>query len=200
MQLTKTAIRTQSVKIYASAHITRYPLLQQEQTDLAKIYGDLQSNLKDKKSVKSAFEMNPDFDWELANQKKLAELKKIGEKQPSEDGAESAESGDDERFAGKKINDVIHYSTAPLEWNGLDSILDMAKKSVENDPQFNDSKAIELLSWPSSVPIAVDTENISGEQKVTKKIFHLQAYLECEFNDLADIEFDNWCEESKLAV
>lgn len=200
MQLSITAIRTQSVKIYASAHITRYPLIQQKQTDLAKLYGELQSNLKDKKSVKSAFEINPDFDWELANQKRLVELKKIGGKQSSEEAVESVESGDEVRFADKKINDVVHYSTAPLEWNGLDSILDMAKKSVENDPLFSDSKALELLSWPSSVPIAVDTENISGEQKVTKKIFHLQAYLECEFNDLVDIEFDNWSEESKLAV
>merc|ERR1712178_181864 len=115
MQLSITAIRTQSVKIYASAHITRYPLIQQNQTDLAKLYGELQSNLKDKKSVKSAFEINPDFDWELANKKKLDKLKRIGGHHSENDESEKVdEFGDHERFVNKNINDKIYYSTEPI--------------------------------------------------------------------------------------
>ena len=169
-----------SPKIFASAYITRHPLVQSDKSDLTTMYHDLQQNLQHKKSIKSDFELRPDLDWELANQRELSNL-------------ESLES-DQAVTANAKIYEKLHFLTKPVEWNGSESLLELAKRSVESNQDEKLAKSGKFMNWPSSAPIAVDVEDDDS------RIFYVPAFLEVNFDDLVEVDFSEWSTETRFAI
>ena len=179
-------------KVFASAYITRHPLVQSQKSDLTTLYHNLQQNLQHQKSIKSDFEIAPNLDWELANQRELKNLENLAE---SENISKSKNDGNSEH-SDAKIYNKLHFITNPTEWdsNSGETILDLAKRSVTDNENKNVSDLFKFINWPSSAPIAVDI----GEND--ERIFYVPCFLEVNFDDLGEVEFGEWSEETRFAV
>lgn len=171
-------------KIFASAYITQYPLIQPKSTDLAELYHELQQNLQHKKSIKSDFEIDEDLsknDWVLKNNRELNQLENL----------DNSVSEPNQISLSKKL----HFTTPPVEWDGHDTILQLAQKSAAEDVEIG--KICDFLEWPSTAPVAVDVE-----KNENLKIFYVPAFLNVDFDAIEheNIQFDSWKEDSKFAI
>ena len=177
-----------SGRCLAQAYVIRKPLLQKQNQPLEEMYEKLQTDTAINRSLLSDHELVQDkaatIDQDLAKKRNL----------------DATSSIEDIRFSDQnktRLDDTLYYTSEAVEWDGVESILDTAKRSAGNDVALEGViGGGRNLLWFTNAPAKCKIDKKTGD-----KTFIVPCYLEIGFKHLEGYNFsEKWSSKRSLAI
>ena len=172
-------------KILASTYLIRPPMLQKKSNDLESMFSTMNTEHQENvRSIKSSWEIK-------AGTRKLDERIKMERKLKNLDAIDAVDLPD------KNYDETLYYISPPVEWNGFETILETAKRSIAENPACDKSVSANLdrISYHSNCPLAHTKDAKTGET-----VFFLPAYFNTNFEHVQNVNFKSWTTKRRFAI